>query len=137
MKQGSKSITFPDNGVSETYPDSQRKVMQYIIPREQIFDGTNHLFRGKEHGGVPISFFWDQYPPSRGPRLHKHPYEEVFIVEDGLATFTLGKATVSVNGGHVVIVPKNTPHKFVNSGHGVLRLIAIHCNKETIGVYLE
>ena len=28
--------------------------------------------------------------------------------------------------GHVVIVPPNTPHKFVNSGDGRLKQVSIH-----------
>jgi mannose-6-phosphate isomerase-like protein (cupin superfamily) len=132
MKQESQTITLAEKDVSEANAASQ-----FIIPREKIFNGTNHLFQGKEHGNVPISFFWVESLPGRGPKLHKHPYEEIFVVQEGLATFTLGRATVSVSGGHIVIAPRNTPHKFVNSGQGILRLVAIHCNRETIGVYLE
>lgn len=36
-----------------------------------------------------------------------------------------------------MVVPSETPHKFVNSGDGILELIAIHFNGETIGEYLE
>jgi len=28
--------------------------------------------------------------PDGGPRLHRHPYEEVFVVQEGTATFTAG-----------------------------------------------
>lgn len=137
MKQESLNITLSDKADSKTYVDSQKKAMQFVIPREEIYNGTSHLFQGVKYGGVPISFFCDQYSPGRGPKLHKHPYEEVFVVEEGLATFTLDNATMSVDGGHVVIVPKDTPHKFINSGQGALRLVAIHCNKQTISEYLE
>ena len=27
-------------------------------------------------------------PPGGGPNLHTHPYEEVFVVQEGHATFT-------------------------------------------------
>jgi mannose-6-phosphate isomerase-like protein (cupin superfamily) len=76
-------------------------------------------------------------PPGSGPRLHRHQYQEIFVVESGLATFTLGDQTTTVNGGNVVLVPSGTPHKFVNSGAGTLELIAIHCNEKTVGEYLE
>jgi mannose-6-phosphate isomerase-like protein (cupin superfamily) len=109
---------------------------QYAIPREEIFNGRDHLFLGKEHG-APITFFWVNASPGRGPRMRKHPYEEIFVVEEGLATFTLGTATIPVGGGNIVIAPRRTPHKFVNSGFGTLKLIAIHCNNETVSEYLE
>jgi len=117
-------------------PDVKEISEECIIPREQLFTGLNHLFVGKEHG-APITFFWVRSPPGHGPRLHRHPYMEVFIVDEGQATFTLGDKTVMVEGGRVVIVTKDTPHKFVNSGLTELRLIAVHCSSETISEYLE
>lgn len=37
----------------------------------------------------------------------------------------------------LTVVPSETPRKFVNSGDGMLELIAIHRTGETIGEYLE
>lgn len=110
---------------------------QYVIPREKLYDGTNHLFRGIEHGGVPLSFFWGHYSRPQGPKLHRHPYDEIHIVEEGRATFTLGNEQIVVEGGHVVITPRNTPHKFVNSGDETLKMISIHCSEKIISEYLE
>jgi mannose-6-phosphate isomerase-like protein (cupin superfamily) len=110
---------------------------RHVIPREQLYDGVNYLFQGKDHGGAPVSFFWMRSPPGSGPRLHRHQYQEIFVVESGLATFTLGDRTTTVEGGNVVLVLGGTPHKFVNSGTGTLELIAIHCNEKTVGEYLE
>jgi mannose-6-phosphate isomerase-like protein (cupin superfamily) len=110
---------------------------RHVVPREQLYDGANYLFQGKDHGGAPVSFFWMRSPPGSGPRLHRHQYQEIFVVESGLATFTLGDQTTTVEGGNVVLVPSGTPHKFVNSGAGILELIAIHCNEKTVGEYLE
>ena len=64
--------------------------------------------------------------PGVGPKVHRHPYAEVFVVESGQATFRLGDDEVVVGGGHVVVGPPNVPHGFTNSGTGELRLIAIH-----------
>jgi len=64
--------------------------------------------------------------PGVGPKVHRHPYAEVFVVESGQATFRLGDGEVVVGGGHVVVGPPNVPHGFTNSGTGELRLIAIH-----------
>jgi Cupin domain len=56
--------------------------------------------------------------PGSGPKLHKHPYEEVFVVQEGNATFTAGDEVIEVSGGQVVVVPAGVAHKFVNSGAG-------------------
>jgi mannose-6-phosphate isomerase-like protein (cupin superfamily) len=86
----------------------------------------SHEFVGAEHGEVPFSVILVHSQPGVGPKLHRHPYPEVFVVESGRATFRLGDETVVVQGGHVVVGPPDVPHGFVNSGPGELRLTAIH-----------
>ena len=104
--------------------------MAIVVPLEEIRSSpTAALFEGDKHGdGVPVSSFIVENDPGKGPALHVHPYSEVFVVLDGLATFTAGDEEVDVTGGHVVVVPPNTPHKFVNSGDGKLRMVTIHTN---------
>ncbi|MGI8687980.1 MAG: cupin domain-containing protein [Thermomicrobiales bacterium] len=109
--------------------------MATIISREQLLNGN--LFQGGTYGGVPISFFWMQLAPGEGPNLHVHPYEEVFVIQEGHATFTLGESTVEVDAGNIVIGPAGVPHKFINSGKGLLRTINIHPSPGTIGKGLE
>src|SRR5713101_1973300 len=58
--------------------------MNYIISSEELQrNGNANLFQGGEHGDVPISFFLVATVPGRGPSLHSHPYEEVFVVQQG------------------------------------------------------
>jgi mannose-6-phosphate isomerase-like protein (cupin superfamily) len=64
--------------------------------------------------------------PGVGPKLHRHPYAEVFVVESGEATFRIGDASVVVESGHVVVSPPGEAHGFVNTGAEDLRLTAIH-----------
>jgi mannose-6-phosphate isomerase-like protein (cupin superfamily) len=85
-----------------------------------------HEFVGAEHAGVPFSIILVHSAPGVGPKLHRHPYAEVFIVESGEATFQLGERQVLVREGHIVVGPPGVPHGFVNSGTGELRLVAIH-----------
>jgi mannose-6-phosphate isomerase-like protein (cupin superfamily) len=75
-------------------------------------------------------------PPGCGPTLHRHPYAEVFIVQEGNATFTVGEETIDVTGGQIVVAPAGVPHKFVNSGNGPLRQIDIHANDRFITEWL-
>jgi mannose-6-phosphate isomerase-like protein (cupin superfamily) len=85
-----------------------------------------HEFVGAEHGGVPFSIILVHSEPGIGPKLHQHPYPEVFIVHSGQATFQLGDASVVVEEGHIVVGPSDVPHGFTNTGPGELLLTAIH-----------
>jgi mannose-6-phosphate isomerase-like protein (cupin superfamily) len=99
---------------------------------------TASLFEGDKHGdGAPVSSFIVGTPPGKGPRLHEHPYAEVFVVLEGEATFTAGDEEVAVPGGNVVVVPPDTPHKFVNSGEDTLRMVTIHANGSMVQTDLE
>jgi mannose-6-phosphate isomerase-like protein (cupin superfamily) len=86
---------------------------------------------------VPLSFFWEQLASGMGPRLHVHPYDEIFVILEGHATFTLGESTVEVDAGNIVIGPAGVPHKFINSGEEILRTINIHPSPQTIGKWVE
>ncbi len=85
-----------------------------------------HEFVGAEHGEVPFSVILVHSQPGVGPKLHRHPYAEVFIVESGRATFQIGERTVVVEGGNIVVSPPGEAHGFTNTGDDVLRLTAIH-----------
>lgn len=100
-------------------------------------EGNSYELEGYEYGDTNISLILIDMPPGDGPRLHSHPYAEVFIVHEGQATYTVGSATVEVRAGQIVIAPPGVPHKFVNSGTGRLRQTDIHLNKEFITEWLE
>jgi quercetin dioxygenase-like cupin family protein len=77
-----------------------------IIAMDELpHSGTAHRFEGYLHGGANVSFFISETPPGEGPRLHIHPYEEVFVVQEGVLTFTVGDAAVEATSGHIVVAP--------------------------------
>jgi quercetin dioxygenase-like cupin family protein len=82
-------------------------------------------FEGKNHDAT-ASFFVNTHAPGEGPSLHRHPYEEIFILLDGSATFRLADDEVEAQAGEIVIVPPNTPHGFVNNGEERLLFVSIH-----------
>jgi mannose-6-phosphate isomerase-like protein (cupin superfamily) len=100
-------------------------------------DGNTYEFQGYRHGDTRVSFLWVDLPPGDGPRLHKHPYEEVFVVLKGRATFTVGSAVLEAIAGQIIVAPADTPHKFINSGEGPLRQIDIHASERFITEWLE
>ena len=92
--------------------------------------------QGHNHDAA-VSVIVVDAPPGGGPRLHRHPYEEIFVIQDGTATFTAGDQTIEGHGGQVVIVPGGVPHKFVNTGEGRLRQVDIHASDRFITEWLE
>lgn len=89
-----------------------------------------------EHGGN-LCLIFNLMPPGKGPRLHKHPYPETFIIRAGRALFTVGDDTVEAGPGQIVVVPADTPHKFINSGPDVLETIDIHERGSFVTEWLE
>lgn len=61
----------------------------------------------------------------RGPRLHKHPYAEVWVVIAGAVRFTAGAETIDAGTGDVVHVEADTPHKFVVTEEPA-KMVCIH-----------
>jgi quercetin dioxygenase-like cupin family protein len=86
---------------------------------------TASLFEGKDHG-VPVSFFATTHARGEGPDLHRHPYQEIFILQDGAGVFTVGEETVVAHAGQVVIVPAGTAHGFKCDSDVPLRQVSIH-----------
>jgi mannose-6-phosphate isomerase-like protein (cupin superfamily) len=109
--------------------------MAVIMNLKDLPDGSD--FEGYLYGDVASTFIWEQMKPGTGPKLHKHPYAEIFIVLEGEALYTVGDETIEAEGGQVLIAPPHAPHKFVNSGTGILRQVDIHCNDRFITEWLE
>ena len=38
-----------------------------------------------------------------------HPYEEIIVVQDGRASFTVGGATIEATAGQIVVIPAGIP----------------------------
>jgi quercetin dioxygenase-like cupin family protein len=111
--------------------------IQINIADLPLSGGTARVFEGFRHGDTHVSFFLNDAPPGDGPSLHSHPYEEIFVIQAGQVTFTVGEATIQAAGGQIVIAPAGIPHKFVNSGTALLRSINIHPAPRMITEWLE
>jgi quercetin dioxygenase-like cupin family protein len=97
----------------------------HAIRIEELPSGENaSTFNGHEHG-ASVSFFLSHNKPGTGPGLHRHPYEETFIVQEGEVTFTVGESTVEARSGDIVVVPAGAPHKFTSHG-ATHRQVSIH-----------
>ena len=92
--------------------------------------------KGAEHGAT-ISVILDDSEPGHGPRLHKHPYDETWVVIDGHLTFQAGEDQLAAGPGDIVIVPPEMPHKFTNNGPARCQLVCIHASPAFVTEWLE
>lgn len=112
--------------------------MAQLIGNDELpNNGSVYTFEGYQCGDVDVSFFLSDTASGKEPDLHKHPYDEVFVVQEGELTFTVGEDTLKATGGQIVIAPAGAPHKFVNSGTGRARHIDIHTSRRMITDWLE
>ncbi len=105
-----------------------------VFNRDRLNDSE---LKGIDAGGVNASLIFIENRPGKGPRLHRHPYHEIFIVLEGQSRFTVGATTLDASACQIVVVRPGVAHKFVNSGTGPLRQIDIHANPEFITEWLE
>jgi len=109
-----------------------------ILDRDELpQDGNTYEFEGIRYQNTEVSFIWVDMPPGGMIRLHKHPYKEIFVIQEGIATFTVGSDTLEANAGQIIIVPAEMPHKFMNLSDRQLKQIDIHVNREFITDWLE
>jgi mannose-6-phosphate isomerase-like protein (cupin superfamily) len=83
-------------------------------------------FEGGQYGADVSVMFFTTDKIGGGPKLHKHPYAQVFIVREGRGLFTIGDQQVEGVAGQILFCPPNTPHKFSNLGPGRLETTDLH-----------
>ena len=114
--------------------------MTHIIERDQ-WEEAPDVWRGELQCGpfgsnLCIIFNYLE-AAGGGPRLHKHPYSETFIIRQGRGLFKVGDREIVGEAGQILIVPADTPHKFTNLGPGPLETIDIHEKGSFETVWLE
>jgi quercetin dioxygenase-like cupin family protein len=83
---------------------------------------------GDELGGVPVTLIFVDMEPGGRVALHRHPYAEVFVVQSGEATFTIGDEERVARAGEVLAVPPGVAHGFANLGDERLVQLDIHAS---------
>jgi mannose-6-phosphate isomerase-like protein (cupin superfamily) len=99
-------------------------------------DGSTFDFEGAQYD-TDVSFIWVDMAPGETVRLHSHPYKEVFIIQEGQSTFTVGDETLVAHAGQIIVAPADVPHQFCNSGTTPLRQIDIHVARDIVTHWLE
>lgn len=83
--------------------------MDTVHQSQLPFVGMSYEFVGMDHGGVGISFFVVIGEPGRGPRLHRHDYDEVVYVIEGRSKWTVGDQEREASAGDILIVRAGEP----------------------------
>ena len=105
--------------------------MSFLDLEQLPFEGMSYEFVGVKQG-APISAYIVNAQRGQGPPLHTHPYVEVIFMLEGRATVTIGDQTRKAKAGDIVVVPANTPYRFVNFGDTVVRQIGVHASPKFI-----
>jgi quercetin dioxygenase-like cupin family protein len=90
-----------------------------------------------EELGAGVCVILVEMEPGGSVRLHRHPYEEVFIVQAGEARFRLGDEERVVAAPDVIVAPAGVPHGFANKGREPLRQVDIHVSPAFDTEWLE
>ena len=90
-----------------------------------------------EDFGASVCFILVDMAPGEGVRLHRHAYPEIFIVQEGSATFRVGEEVLEVRAPRTLVVEPGVAHGFTNSGDGRLRQVDIHLSPRFVTEWLE
>ena len=84
------------------------------------------LLRSEDSGGR-VSIVDNRVPAgTAGPPLHRHDFDETFVVLEGEVTFQLGDDLVTRRAGELAFAPRGVPHTFANqSGADARHVIVI------------
>ena len=99
--------------------------MYHMNARDLPGNDVSRTFEGGKHGRCTVSFFLVNNRPGEGPNLHRHAYDETFIICEGHYDFRLDGKLLKLGPGDVVFVPRGTAHGFVSTGPEVGRQIII------------
>lgn len=94
-------------------------------------------FEGKDIGTDVTVLFYATEEVGVGPRWHVHPYDEIFIIRQGRALFTIGDEKIEAEVADVLLGPANVPHKYHNLGPGTLESTDIHVSDRWIQTDLD
>jgi quercetin dioxygenase-like cupin family protein len=61
--------------------------------------GSSWNFIGRDHEGVPFSFYLVEALPGKGAPLHRHDYDEVVLLRAGRARFVIDETTYDAEPG--------------------------------------
>jgi quercetin dioxygenase-like cupin family protein len=85
----------------------------------------NVLLRSEESDGR-VSLVDNRVPAGTGgPPLHRHDFDEAFLVLEGEVTFQLGDDLITRRAGELAFAPRGVPHTFANQSGAEARHVIV------------
>jgi mannose-6-phosphate isomerase-like protein (cupin superfamily) len=72
-----------------------------------------------------------------GPRLHRHPYPETFVLVTGSVHFWVGDEEFVATGPSVQVAPALVPHRFETVGPDHVHMVDVHLSPVFITEWLD
>jgi mannose-6-phosphate isomerase-like protein (cupin superfamily) len=94
-------------------------------------------FEGLTYGSAVSVIFEHTARDGAGPRLHRHPYSETFVIRTGRVLFRVGDEEIVAVGGQILVAQPLAPHKFTVIGPETYEAIHIHANEVFVTEWLE
>ena len=112
--------------------------MQLVNVDGLTVSDTVRRFEGADQGTSSVSFFViEGGAPGSGPALHRHPYDETFLVQRGRVRFSGGGETIVAGPGAIAVAPAQTPHKYLLLGPDTSNMVCIHASPRMVTEWLE
>ena len=107
-------------------------MVMHINQSQLPLSGGARVFEGEKFPPAGASFFLIDSAPGEGAPLHTHPYQEIFIVLEGRASYLVAGEKVEAGAGDILIAPAHVPHQFTNIGSGRLKAVHVHLSPKII-----
>lgn len=85
---------------------------------------AHRTLAGAEHGLTNLAVWFQRIDAGGATPPHRHDCEEVVIVQQGEGTLLVNGAEQRFKAGDTLILPRNELHQILNTGAGVLQLLA-------------
>lgn len=98
---------------------------------------TFRQIEGRDIGGSVSLLLVTNRDVGTGPKLHRHPYDETFLLRSGTASFLVDGVESTGHGGDVIVVAAGLAHRFTNAGPGPLEMVNVHAADVVVTEWLE
>jgi quercetin dioxygenase-like cupin family protein len=109
-------------------PNAELELIRDRVTNE---GGELRILQGSGYG-LATSVMYSRVAPGSGPRRHRHPHTEIFVLHAGRGRYEVEGSHVDAQAGDMVVIPPDAWHSFQNTGTDFLSHTAIHENARAI-----
>ena len=106
-----------------------------LFPGRVINEGGDLRLLSGSDFGLGTSIMVSRVAPGSGPRRHRHPHAEIFVLHEGQGRFEVDGTYLDAEAGDAVIIPPEAWHSFTNTGTSPMRHVAIHENQRAVSEF--